>query len=119
MQGDNKERWGVLCEQAAVEQDPVKLLKLVTEVNQLLLTKERQLLKDLIPDKLASANFGRCYDAGCQRSYSSSFWPGLRDGRCPDTIRGNGRMVFRCRQPQKSHSYREATSCRIFAFSRF
>jgi hypothetical protein len=49
MQGENKERWKVLCEQAATEQDPVKLLKLITEINQLLLTKEGRLLKDRLP----------------------------------------------------------------------
>jgi hypothetical protein len=51
MQGENKERWKVLCEQAATEQDPVKLLKLITEINQLLMTKEGRLLKDQLPAK--------------------------------------------------------------------
>jgi hypothetical protein len=46
MQGENKERWKVCCEQAATEQDPVKLLKLITEINELLLTKQGRLLKD-------------------------------------------------------------------------
>jgi hypothetical protein len=49
MQGETKERWKVLCEQAATEQDPVKLLKLITEINELLLTKEGRLLKNQLP----------------------------------------------------------------------
>ena len=51
MQGETKERWKVLCEQAAVEQDPVILLKLITQINELLMTKEGRLLKDKIPAK--------------------------------------------------------------------
>jgi hypothetical protein len=43
MQGQNKERWRVLCEQAAVEQDPVKLHKLIKEINDLLEAKEVRL----------------------------------------------------------------------------
>jgi hypothetical protein len=34
MQGPNKERWKVLCEQAAVEQDPKKLHELIREINE-------------------------------------------------------------------------------------
>jgi hypothetical protein len=51
MQGETKERWTVLCEQAAVEQDPQKFLKLITEINQLLMTKEGRLLKEQLPTK--------------------------------------------------------------------
>jgi len=43
MQGEQKERWQYLCAQAAVEQDPQKLLKLVEEINALLEEKERRL----------------------------------------------------------------------------
>jgi hypothetical protein len=43
MQGANKERWKVLCEQAAVEQDPAKLHKLIKEINDLLEAKEARL----------------------------------------------------------------------------
>jgi hypothetical protein len=43
MQGQNKERWKVLCEQTAVEQDPQKLLALTKEINDLLLGKQRRL----------------------------------------------------------------------------
>ena len=40
---EDKERWRKLCEQAAIEQDPGKLLELVSEINRLLETKERRL----------------------------------------------------------------------------
>lgn len=43
MQGPAKERWKELCEQAAVEQDPQKLLVLVTEINNLLEEKRNRL----------------------------------------------------------------------------
>lgn len=42
MQSQAKERWLDLCAQAAVEQDPRKLLELVTEINHLLEEKERK-----------------------------------------------------------------------------
>jgi len=34
--GKNKERWKELCEQAALEQDPAKLIQLVKEIRDLL-----------------------------------------------------------------------------------
>jgi hypothetical protein len=40
---ENKERWKVLCEQAAGEQDPKKLLELTKEINDLLLGKQHRL----------------------------------------------------------------------------
>jgi hypothetical protein len=43
MEGPNKERWIQLSEQAAVEQDPRKLLELVNELNALLEEKELRL----------------------------------------------------------------------------
>jgi len=43
MEGPNKERWIQLSEQAAVEQDPDKLLELVNELNALLEEKETRL----------------------------------------------------------------------------
>jgi hypothetical protein len=43
MQGETKERWMELCAQAAVEQDPTKLMELVREINELLEAKERRL----------------------------------------------------------------------------
>jgi hypothetical protein len=36
MQGETGERWRTLCEQAAVEQDPHKLMKLVQQISQIL-----------------------------------------------------------------------------------
>jgi hypothetical protein len=43
MQGPVKERWQVLCEQAANEQDPQKLMELVREINHLLDEKQKRL----------------------------------------------------------------------------
>jgi len=36
MQGETKERWMELAEQAANEQNPAKLLKLIEEINRML-----------------------------------------------------------------------------------
>jgi len=36
MQGEQKELWVELCEQASIEQDPKKLMELVEEINRLL-----------------------------------------------------------------------------------
>jgi hypothetical protein len=36
MQGETKQRWEELCEQAATEQDPDKFLELIREINRLL-----------------------------------------------------------------------------------
>lgn len=43
MQGPTKARWQELCEQAANEQDPKKLLELVREINDLLSAKQNRL----------------------------------------------------------------------------
>ena len=43
MQGPVKERWQILCEQAATEQDSAKLVELVKEINQLLEEKQKRL----------------------------------------------------------------------------
>lgn len=43
MDNQTKERWQKLCEQAAVEQDPEKLLALVRAINHILEEKERRL----------------------------------------------------------------------------
>ena len=42
---DKTERWFHLCRQAAIEQDPDKLLALVQEINDILEYKERRLLR--------------------------------------------------------------------------
>lgn len=43
MQGPVKERWQELCKQAAVEQDPMRLLALCVEINRILEEKEQRL----------------------------------------------------------------------------
>jgi hypothetical protein len=45
MQGKAKERWIELCEQAAVEQDSKKLMKLIQEIDRLLREKQERLDK--------------------------------------------------------------------------
>jgi hypothetical protein len=39
---EQRERWMQLCEQAATEQDPEKLMALIAEINRLLEAKERR-----------------------------------------------------------------------------
>ena len=43
MQGEKAEQWRALCEQAAIEQDPEKLMRLVEQINRLLEEKEQRL----------------------------------------------------------------------------
>jgi hypothetical protein len=43
MQGETRERWQMLCEQAAMEQDPERLMCLIREIDQLLSEKEQRL----------------------------------------------------------------------------
>jgi hypothetical protein len=43
MQGKAKERWIELCEQAAVEHDANKLLKLIQEIDKLLREKQERI----------------------------------------------------------------------------
>ena len=45
MKGEKKELWMQLCEQAAIEQDPIKMLELITEINRLLVEKEERLVR--------------------------------------------------------------------------
>jgi hypothetical protein len=51
MQSETKERWTKLAARAAVEQDPVRMLELITEINKLLLQKEERLVKNQSADK--------------------------------------------------------------------
>lgn len=51
MQGDTKERWQKLCEQAAVEQEPTQLVALIQEINRLLEEKEKRLRQQTIPSR--------------------------------------------------------------------
>ena len=43
MRGKTKELWEQFCEQAAVEQDPEKLIQLVKEINRMLEERETSL----------------------------------------------------------------------------
>jgi hypothetical protein len=43
MERESNERWKELCAQAAIEQDPAKLLALVEEINRLLEKREQSL----------------------------------------------------------------------------
>ena len=43
MQGEVVDRWRVLCERAATEQDPTRLMELIREINRLLEEKEQRL----------------------------------------------------------------------------
>ena len=43
MQGEKAEQWRVLCEQAAIEQDPEKLMQLIEQINRMLEEKEERL----------------------------------------------------------------------------
>jgi hypothetical protein len=45
MRGETGERWRTLCERAASEQDPQKLLELASEINRLLEEKENRLIE--------------------------------------------------------------------------
>jgi hypothetical protein len=60
MEGENAERWRQLCEQAAIEQDPLKLIRLVTEINRLLLEKEERLLGQKGDQKARQAEASGC-----------------------------------------------------------
>jgi len=45
MRGETGERWRKLCEMAAVEQDPRKLMELIREIDLLLEEKENRLAR--------------------------------------------------------------------------
>jgi hypothetical protein len=42
---ETRDRWEMLCEQSTKEQDPVKLLQLITTINQILAEKNDRLNK--------------------------------------------------------------------------
>lgn len=46
MRGEALEEWQRLCDEAAQEQDPERLLKLVARINSLLEQKEKRLKKE-------------------------------------------------------------------------
>jgi hypothetical protein len=43
VQGEKAEQWRALCEQAAVEQEPQKLMRLIEQITRLLENKEQRL----------------------------------------------------------------------------
>jgi hypothetical protein len=43
MQNEKKEHWMSLCEQAAAEQNPERLLELIAEINRMLDEKDKRL----------------------------------------------------------------------------
>jgi hypothetical protein len=43
VQNEKKEQWMTLCQQAAVEQDPERLMHLISEINRMLDEKENRL----------------------------------------------------------------------------
>ena len=57
MMGLNKERWLDLCEQAAVEQDPKKLIALITEINRLLDEKRKRLQRKRLMEAMPQEQF--------------------------------------------------------------
>jgi hypothetical protein len=52
---EKTEEWKQLCAQAAVEQDPKKLLELTRQINELLLGKQRRLDGETSPDEPTSS----------------------------------------------------------------
>ena len=54
MDGETRELWLRLCEQAAVAQDSAKLLQLVQEINRLLEEKEQRLKRKAVRDSTDS-----------------------------------------------------------------
>jgi len=61
---ENTERWKLLCEQAAVEQDPERLLQLVREISRVLGEKEARIsaLRALEP---LPGGYQNCRDPHC------------------------------------------------------
>ena len=58
MKGETAERWYKLCEQAANEQDPQKLMELIHEIDRLLAEKEERLVRQQQPGKEAAKEKG-------------------------------------------------------------
>jgi hypothetical protein len=50
MQGERHDHWMQLCQQASIEQDPEKLIKLIQQINNLLKEKHMHLSKNEKPD---------------------------------------------------------------------
>ena len=45
MKGETEERWRELCAKAATEQDPNRLMELISEINELLEKKQQRLVE--------------------------------------------------------------------------
>jgi hypothetical protein len=100
MQGETKERWKVLCEQATTEQDPVQLLKIINEINELLMTKEGRLLRDHYPTKPDEKYDTRRLECFGTLPFGSSEIEGFSSGSPNAVIRfffrgGDGGFAFR------------------------
>ena len=59
MEGEKRERWLQLAEQAAGEKDPEIVLKLIAEINELLDEKQQRLIKARLADKSGNSPAGR------------------------------------------------------------
>ena len=46
MKGENKEKWELLCAQAAVKEDSARLMKLIQEITRMLDEKEQRLQRE-------------------------------------------------------------------------
>jgi hypothetical protein len=45
MKGETEERWRELCAKAATEQDPNRLMELISEINELIEKKQQRLVQ--------------------------------------------------------------------------
>jgi hypothetical protein len=55
LKGETLELWQSLCQQAAEEQDPTRLIELVAEINRLLSEKEQRLNQARASEKQAGS----------------------------------------------------------------
>jgi hypothetical protein len=55
MKGQTKERWEILCEQAAKEQNPKRLMGLVAEITQLLDEKRNRITQQMFRPRAESS----------------------------------------------------------------
>jgi len=58
MEGEKRERWMQLAEQAALEQNPEILLRLIAEINELLEEKEQRLIRARLAENSANSPAG-------------------------------------------------------------
>jgi hypothetical protein len=55
LKGETLELWQKFCQQAAIEQDPTRLIELVAEINRLLTEKEQRLNQQRAGEKQAGS----------------------------------------------------------------